>query len=633
MGDDIVAQDVYAEFKEQVIALIAGCGVERERIVLMTPPRREFGDLSTNVAFELAAEAGGNPRRVAQELLDRLDCRGCDLVERAAVAGAGYLNFYIDYRQYIPRVLGAIAEGGSHYADLRPDMPGQIIVEHTSVNPNKPWHVGHARNAILGDTLGRLFRKAGYAVEIQNYIDDTGIQVAETIYALDRFAPTEGGKFDHRVGEAYVHLHQLLDAEEGTPSEELATIRAGVEAVLRELEEGVHRPFVERCLSAQLETAGRLGIAYDFLIWESDIIRARLLQEAMARIQASPHVHVAREGPQQGCLIIEMGEFLGHGDADGEHLVDKILIRSNGLPTYTAKDIAFQMWKFGLLENEMRYARGPRQANGQVLWTTHPQGGPQKRPPAAAVYNVIGSEQEYPQAVVRAALKILGYEQEYARSHHLSYEHVALPEGRMSGRRGIGVSADEVVEATIAEAYRVVREKQGSALPEEEMAAIAEAVGVGAVRLAMLRTSPASPVTFKLSDVVNFAGYTALYIQYAYVRALRILAKAREAGETWSGEGVTAGSQALGGEDERTLVLQLSLLPSAIGDALRRRDPSLVCQYAYDLAQAFGQFYEISPVLGAPVELKVARLQLVERTATVLRIVMDLLGVPVVERL
>lgn len=621
--------DTLREFEEQAIQLLVRYGIDRETIQLMRPPRREFGDLSTNVAFELAASTGDRPRSVAQRILDSTDTDDFDLISRAVVAGPGYLNFYLDYEVFGPRTLRAIGEARDHYGDLAPETQQAVLIEHTSVNPNKPWHIGHSRNAILGDTLGRMFRKAGYTVEIQNYIDDTGKQVADTVFALERFktsSPAQA-KFDHFAGELYVRLQQELALAEAALTE---AVQAAVPRLMHELEEGLHRPFVQRCVDAQLETAWRLGIFYDLLVWESDIVQARLLEEAMTRIESSDYVYVATDRPQEGCLIIRMADFLGHSGGETQnHHIDRILIRSTGVPTYTAKDIAFQMWKFGLLQRDMKYALHRRQPNGRPLWTTHPTGEDQARPSIGAVVNVIGFEQEYPQTAVRAALKILGFEKQYENCHHLSYGHVWLPEGRMSGRKGLGESADEVLEATIAKALRVVREKRGQELTQGEMRNIAEAVGVGAFRFAMLRKKPAAQVLFHLSELVNFSGYTSLYLQYAYVRASSILDRAKEQASTVDEDRALSRLRLPEMEEERALILRLPLLPSELRRAVSQRNPSLICQYGYDLAQAFSQFYKTSPVLDAPDQLKPVRLRLVECTSIVLRIVMELLHVPV----
>ena len=587
--------DVLREFEEQVIQSLVDRGVERQEIRLIEPPQIEFGDRSSNIAFELASRSGRSPRLVAQQIADGLDVEAWPLVERVTVAGAGFLNFYIDYEHFAPQVLAAILEAGERYGDLEEGAAGKVIVEHTSVNPNKPWHIGHARNAILGDTLGRLFRKAGYDVEIQNYVDDTGKQVAETIFAVEYLAADSpaGAKFDHHVGEQYARLHRLLEGEEDLPAVEIENIRRGIEAVMHDLEQGAHRPLVERCLDAQLETAWRLGVTYDLLVWESDIIQARLLEEAMDRIQASAYVYVARDGYQKGCLVIEMAEFLGHSGGDSEqHHTTKILIRSNGVATYAAKDIAFQLWKFGQVENDIYYRPYCSQAGGRALWTSSPSGKQKARGPVHAVVNVIGFEQQYPQAVVQAALKILGYEQEYQNSHHLAYGHVWLPEGRMSGRAGLVVSADEVIEAVVAEARKVLQAREVSEFrfTEQEMSQVSEAVGIGAVRFALLSKRPDSQVQFVIDEILNFAGYTSTYLQYAYVRTASILAAAQDA-EQQPGAGCPAvGPAGLDTESERQLVFQLSGLPSVVRQAVDEKNPGPVCQYGHDLSQAFNRF-------------------------------------------
>lgn len=633
--------DIFAEFERQCAVLLRNAGIPDEYIFLTRPTHKKFGDLSANAAFELGKAQKQNPRAFAQEVTGKMDLETADLVEKIEVAGPGYINFFLNNALFRVRVLAAIKEAGDSYGDLAPGATDKIVIEHTSVNPNKPWHIGHARNAILGDTLGRFFRQAGYPVEIQNYIDDTGKQVGDTIFALDYFNAEYGedaGKYDHFVGEQYVQLNQVIE-ELPEGSEKLAAIKSGIESVMHALEEGRHRDFVERCLKAQLQTAYRLDIFYNILVWESDIVRAKLFQEAMDKIQVADSVYWAEDGYAKGCLVIDMSEFFGAQDEeeadedDEEHQTEKILIRSNGLATYTGKDIAFQMWKFGLLARNMKIADFEAQPNGETVETTTPDGRESVRQPAGAVINVIGYEQDYPQTVVKTALKVVGYEKQFENSHHLSYGHVWLPEGRMSGRKGIGIATDDVIAETVREAYNVVKEKRGDELGEDALRKIAEAVGMGAVRFAMLQKTPRAQVKFIFEEVVNFKGYTALYAQYAYVRTCSLLAKAADDIGYKREDAEGADVSLLVHESEDDLILTLALFPQTLRDALDRLDTTRLTQYVFDLAGAFNQFYKDCPVIPAGPPLRLARLALTEATRQVLGVALQTLGIPLLERM
>lgn len=629
---------VFEEVKKEAKQILSASAVVPGDFNLFLTKSRQFGELTTNVAFELASELREKPRNIAQRIVDEIGAWSAKYIMNVEVAGAGYINFYLDYDVYSSGVLKQILEAADQHGQEAPrSAHGQVIIEHTSVNPNKPWHIGHVRNAVLGDTLGRIFRWHGHEVEIQNYIDDTGRQVAEAIFALEYLNLLDNYdqlvKFDHFLGDAYVKLHHLID-ENPTPDFK-TSVESSVKNVMHELEAGKHRSSVEKCLDAQLETAYRLSVFYDVLVWESDIIRSHLLEEAISRIKASDQVYLAEVGPLAGCLAMRMEDFVDFSEKDDEYSSDKVLVRSNGIPTYTAKDIAFQMWKFGLLRSEMKYDDSYAiQPNGSRLSTTHPDGASRGRSQAQSVINVIGYEQEYPQLVVRAALKLTGFDKEFENSKHLSYGHVRLPEGRMSGRKGTVFSADEVIKVVVAEARKIVEQKQGDLLTPEQKDHIAEGVGIGAIRFAMLQNKPESLMTFKLDDALNFSGYTSLYLQYSYARIHSILMRYGENSLETNDSSGSGYGELLSTDEEKELILRLSLLSMAVAEALEELNPSVICKYGYEVAIAFGKFYEKCSILNVSnEELKLARVALTQCTGTVLRAVLDLLGIPLLEKL
>lgn len=630
--------------------------IDSSLVVLTVPPRKELGDLASPVAFKLAKTLHRSPRIIADEIVRNFNPERYTLLRSAEAAGGGYINFHVDYDEFGPRVVGAIQEGDEHYGE--PDYPRQqaVVVEHTAVNPNKPWHIGHARNAILGDIVGRVFRRVGYDVEIQNWINDAGRQVGETVYALAHFnAPVDvDEKFDHYLAKHYVRINGILSerdtiqghlmlAERSGDKErckelqeklsEIEQIEAGVENALRKLEGGEYRSVVERCVEAQLQTAWRLDISYDLLLWETDIVRAQLFEEAMGRIQESPYVYVPQDGHHKDCLIIETSELLGRTEEDytGTHTDKVVLIRSNSLPTYAGKDIAYQMWKFQRLDRDMRYKHLTTQPDGRELWTTHPKGVEKPREAPSKVVNVIGAEQSYAQQVVYSALKILGFMKEYAGSYHLAYGLVELERGRMSGRRGMWVSADEVIDAVVEEAHRELKERRGDELTEEEAMRIAEAIAIGAIRFEMCRRTPATSFTFRINEILDLKGFSSLYLQYAYVRAVSILRKAAEKG--LFAKGWDQCDLLLERDEERVLMYTMSQFPSIVNAVAKDINPSLLSGFGYELATDFTDFYEKCPVLTSSGEQLTARLILVDSTAKVLRNTMNLIGIPLLEQI
>lgn len=644
--------DPIADVMSESAAFLVAQGVESEVIEFITPPRREYGDLATNAAFKLAKVWRKTPRLIAEELVRGFDPANYALLS-AAEAADGFINFRVRTDEFAQRTLDAIHHEGPDFGEPHPPSRDKVVVEHTSVNPTKPWHIGHARNAILGDTVARILVMAGCDIEVQNYVNDAGRQVGETIFALSYFdAPDPANdKYDHFLARYYVRMNSLLAwgmeceawiKQEGNRTkagqqgldwlQEVANIQQGIEDVLRELERSTYRETIERCVRAQLETASRLGIFYNLLTWETDIIHAQLFEEAMERVRQSPQVKVPDEGYHKGCLIIEMGELLGRTSEDytEEHSDKVVLIRSNGLPTYTGKDIAYQLWKFGLLERDMTYQQFCVQPDGRELWTSAPTGSPRPRSLPKRAINVIGAEQSYPQQVVYSALKILGFKQEYAGSHHLAYGLVELEGGRMSGRRGVWVSTDEVIEAVKEEAYAQVTERHPD-LDEREAHQIAQAVAVGAIRFEMCRRDPSTDFVFRIKEVLDMQGFSSVYCQYAYVRCLAILRKAEEEGLLRAGFDPAALRSMMQGEQD--LVYALAKLPQIVSRAAGELNPSLVAAYGYEVATNFNQFYTQHPVLNSDPLTRGVRLAMVRSVAIVLANVLNVLGIPLVEKL
>jgi arginyl-tRNA synthetase len=422
--------------------------------------------------------------------------------------------------------------------------------------------------------------------------------------------------------------------------EDIEAIKRGVVAVQHELEEGAHRELVHQCVRAQIATAWRLGIYYDLLPWESDIVRNHLLDEAFAKIKQSPEVYQPAEGKFKGCLMLRMGDFLAgeEGTADdGEHTIDKVLVRSNGIPTYTGKDIAYHFWKYGLLGHDLFYREDTVQPNGQPLLTSAPDGAP--RPPfkPTDVINVIAVHQEYPQKVVAAALAVTGHEEQYRGFHHLSYGLVdILQDGvrvKQSGRSGTGLATDYVIDQAAAVCYDISSAKWGAELPDGELRDIAETLGTAAVRYVLCQFNPLKDIAFDIATVSRPEGNTGPYLQYAYTRTQAILRRARE--EKGLAAEVRGGDAALLAEPaEHELLTHLARLPDVVDDVAGTLAVNVLADYAYTLATLFTQFYDRCPVLrAASDDLMRARLGLVLATAQVMRNTFGLLGLGLRDRL
>ncbi|MGH2448362.1 MAG: arginine--tRNA ligase [Chloroflexota bacterium] len=632
--------DPLADFDAEIVRFLEQQGVPAERIELRPPPRPGMGERASNAPFLLARERRQPPNQIAAEIAASFQpvFRFIQSVD----AAAGHLNFRLNYDTFVPFLIKGIRAAGMSYGEAAAGE--HVVVEHTSVNPNKEWHIGHVRNAVLGDVIARVLRRIGHEVEVQNYIDDTGLQAAQAIVALRDFPEAEQPreKFDHYVGRLYTKVASELAAEPRLKQrlgeaggDELQSVEARLEnikrlqaqlvATMHQLELGEYHPVQTRILDAQLETAYRLGIYYDLLNWESNLVESGTFAEAMTRLDESPAVARPEEGRYAGATVIyPSGE-------PGPDEKAEVLIRSSGLPTYVAKDIAYHLWKFHRLPDRLRYVQYKLQPNDHELWSTALHGEEGRRPPPDRVINIIGVHQSAAQQTVKDALVATGFPEAADKLVHLAYGLVSTSEGQLSGRKGTAISGDAVIDEAVRVAHERVREK-GEELTEEEMRQIAEAVGVGAVRYFMVQYNPTRDIVFDVADVVSYDGNTALYIQYALVRMFAILRKAAESGIRPE-EIEQANVELLGHQQERRLIMHLAGWPAALETAARTMAVNLVAEYAYELAGIFSQFYRDCGVLNAEAELRKARLLLIETVRDVLGNAADVLGIPVIDRL
>ncbi|MBB6096755.1 arginyl-tRNA synthetase [Deinobacterium chartae] len=611
--------DVKSQLRSAVERAAERLGVPGLEVAIQETPAGKPGDYGTPAAFVLSKKLGQNPAAVAAQLQAALELPAG--VARAEAVGP-YLNFYLDRAAFVAGVLEERfeAEPGSE----------KVVIEHTSVNPNKELHVGHLRNVVLGDAMARIFRAAGHRVEVQNYIDDTGRQAAESLFArnhyagenwrevfamwsAERAAAGKPSRLDHWLGELYVRLN-------ADPRK--AELEPGILEIMHRLEAGELREDVELIVQAQLQTCFELGVSYDLLVWESDVVGSGFLAKALEILEASPYCSHPTEGKYAGAFVMDTSEFI-----PGLEDPTLVLQRSGGTATYTAKDIGLQFWKFGLFEG-LGFREFAQQPSGQVLYTSHPQGQPDARfAHAAEVINVIDDRQSYPQAVVKAALAIAGHREQWARSFHLAYGTVKLEGQDMSGRKGITLSVDDVLAEAQSRAMAVLGERS-----LEDAASVARAVGYGALRLAMLKSEPKKQIDFRWETALSLQGDTAPYVQYAAVRARNIVRRAAEAGITAEGADL---SQL--GEFDFELAKVIARFPDALAGAVRDHSPHHVVQHALDLATAFNGWYNLKDeagkpatrVIDAPAGLAQARVALVARMGVALERALEVLGIEV----
>jgi len=623
------------------------------------PPRIEMGELSSPVAFDLAKRLKRAPRLIAQEIATEIG--PIEGVERTEVAGGGYLNFFL---ARAPFFASALRDSGGSTAPGVANAP-KAIVEHTNINPNKAAHIGHLRNALLGDTFVRLLRYSGRRVEVQNYIDNTGVQVADVVVGfqqLERKSAAEvralaaAPRFDYACWDLYTRVTQFFEedkARQALRGRALKDIEEGHGAAA-EIGETVSVAIV-RC---HLRTMLRLGIEYDLLPRESEILHLKFWEAAFEKLKERGAIRLATEGKNDGCWVMRMGES---GEAEDSDDDAKIIVRSNGTVTYVGKDIAYQLWKFGLLGRDFHYQQFSTYADGRKLWVTTSESGDAQAPAfgrAAEVFNVIDARQAYLQRVVVAGLRALGFNSEADRSTHFSYEIVALtprcaaemgytlspedskrPYVEVSGRKGHGVKADDLLDRLETAARAEVDERHPS-VSEAERAQIAHAIAIGALRYFLLRFTRTAIIAFDFKDALSFEGETGPYCQYALVRIRNIFRKLREQepdADPASAPAAESAARLLAapqGNDLWELALLASSLGAQVEAAVNAQEPAFIAKYAFQLAQAFNLFYHKHHILSeADAATKTFLLQLAALVERQLLVALDLLGIEAPERM
>jgi len=622
-----------------------------ESVSFQYPPRVDLGDLALTAPFDLAKSLRRKPRDIAERLAQELGL--APGVERAEVAGGGYVNLFLDRGAFAGSLHGALMD-----PEAASESRGHVIVEHTSINPNKAAHIGHLRNACLGDTFVRLLRHRGFDVGVQNYIDDTGVQVADVVVGLVHLEKMDQaevekieGRFDYYCWDLYARVGDFYAADPERKARQAETLHAIEEGGNATAGLGAH--VAARIVDCHLATMARLGIRYDLLAHESDILRLHFWNRAFELLKEKGAIRHETEGKNAGCWVLPMG--------DGSEDENKIIVRSNGTVTYTGKDIAYQLWKLGRLDRDFNYQRHRTDADGHELWTTISDRGEPGAPPfghAEAVYNVIDVGQSYTQGVVKAAVAALGYEAEAEGSHHLAYEKVVLSPAtaralgyevsgdessvKVSGRKGLGVKADDLLDALLAKARAEVDARDPDRDPAAREATAA-AVATGALRYFMLRFARTRIITFDMEEALAFTGETGPYVQNAVVRARNIFGKLEAQGHRVEDLLARARKIDLGralsgkeGDEVWSLLLLMSRTEEVAEQAIRNEDAALVAKHAFAVAQGFHSYYQKpqhSVLHAESDDLRAFRTLVVDSFVRQMGVLLDLLGIPVPERM
>jgi arginyl-tRNA synthetase len=633
------------EVRELVSSALTSAGYPVIEFDVSEPPQHAFGDLSCNVAFLLSKHLKKPPTKIATELAEAIRPRLQGSYILSADPAGGYINFRANYARLSPATLSHVLSNPENYGYPNSGQDMHIVIEHTSINPNKALHVGHMRNVIIGDTLYRIMRATNHRTTVLNYIDDSGVQIADIVVGF-KFAgfpvapPTKNQKFDHYCGdEVYVKINEIYEKDP-----QVAEKR---KLVLKEIEEGkseIARFAMEitlRVLQEQLKTCWRMKAHYDLLNFETHIVGSKLWSKAFELLKSNGIAKYETEGKNKGCWVIEGKE---------KEEEDKVLVRSDGTATYIAKDIPYAAWKLGLVEDPFYYQEYTKQWDGSTLYATTLADGSNSKSigkkfnGGQRVITIIDSRQSRLQRIISQVLSKIGVGGSH-KYFHLSYEAVTLSSDtakefgidigdrqfmHMSGRKGIYVNADYVLDALHTKAYKEVKTRNPD-FSDQQLNKIADEISISAIRYNIIKQDLDKIITFDIKESLSLEGDTGPYLQYAYARSQRILEKSEQsiiAGKT------DFAFDRLTNESEIALIKEIAKLDLVVENAAKSLCPKSLARYAYNLAMTFNLFYEKVPVLREQDnEVRMARLGLVNAFGIALKNTLEVIGITALDRM
>ena len=613
--------DIINQVKDNTSRIIRERGYDTVNFVVEYS-KSGFGDITCNVAFLLAKNLKKNPQEIAQEFVDEYEL-GNDL-EKVEAHKSGYLNFFINTNSFNNTILPQSLR--ENYGSIDIGKNSKLVIEHTSVNPNKALHIGHLRNIAIGDSVSRILSKVNYDVKVLNYVDDSGLQVADIIvgfkYGGFSQSPPDGEKFANYCGDVvYVSTTSKYESDKDLESKR--------HEILKELEDSTSdtakfgKTLTRKILSDQLHTSWNLGASYDCLNFESEILYSKLWAKIFDKMKSENLVRLEDQGDNAGCWVLPI-----------ENEDDKIIVRSNGAATYVAKDIPYAAWKLGALTDPFNYAEYITQPNGKILYETtlEETHTPKQSFNANKVITVIDNRQTNLQKIVTSLMSKFNPESSYV---HLGYEAVTLSsetakilgnttdgkDVQMSGRKGLYINADEIITKLEKHIFLESKERNDD-LDDASLNEIAHNVAIGTIRYELIKPDLGKIITFDINTSLRLEGDTCSYIQYSCVRAGRIL-------EKFSKEpNFDVKFDQLNTEYEIKLIKQIGLFEVFVNDAAKNYSPKVIAKYCYDLAVAFSSFYEHVNVLKADTpELVNARMCLVLSFKLTLEKSLDLIGI------
>lgn len=623
-------EELIKESKE----VLKGAGLEE--VELEIPKRSEYGELTCSNAFKLSKKLSKKPYEIALEVCSKVNIKKEGLIDRIEPHSSGFINVYANWKNYARLILENVLEKNDSYGKANLGRSKKVLIEHTSVNPNKPLHIGHARNVCLGDTLARLFKFLGYDVTVANYIDDSGSQMAELMLGFLKLGypmkPPEGMRFDEYCGDiVYVEANKALEKDL-----ELQRYRRELAKAIEDKgskEYVINQAIVKKVLEDQLRTCKRLGAKHDVLNKESDVIAMRLWDDTFNVLKSCGLIYRAEEGPKAGCILIDLS---GHEKLSKEG--DEVLVRSDGSLTYVAKDIAFAFWKLGVIKSDFLYTCYIKDTDGSTIWITDVEGEKKlKLAPFDLTINVIDVRQSRLQEIIKYALEKVGFNG--SRYIHFSYEVVALSPNdaknlgieihskmvHMKGREGLYIKAEAMLDKLKQEALKEVK-KRHAGWDDSKAYHVAEKIAQGTLRYELIKGDADKVVVFDSYQASKLEGNTSSYLQYSYARACRILEKATDE----LTHPVPYGELA---EEEKQLLRKISVFPKVVKEVVDLLMIKVLANYAYELAEAFNNFYESCRVLGQDKNTTSFRLSLVKAYKITMNNALWLLGVPALKEI
>lgn len=642
-------KEVIHQIREIINKSIVDLKYETIEYDVSEPPKTEFGDLTTNIAFLLSKRMHKKPNEIARELVYnsinlQLKKMGKDsLIRNADAHISGHINFNINYVNFNKFLLAMVKKNNLLLPNIGQNK--KIVIEHTSVNPNKALHIGHLRNVVVGDSLYRLFKMTNHKTLVLNYIDDSGVQVADLIVAF-RFAGfnpdnmDKNFKFDQYCGEIYVKMNELYKTN-------LDLIEKR-KLVIKEIEQGntelAHftNDIIEKIVKQQLVSCWRIKSRYDLMVIESQILLSKLWEKTLNLLKDRNIIHFSTEGKNINCWVIK--------DEDNE---EKVVIRSDGTATYIAKDISFAVWKLNLVDDPFTYTKFSLQWDNSILWKSmlksettpnslHENNLVLGENSPSKVITVIDSRQARLQKIISSILSeidpkiqnyiFLGYETVALSPYTVQAIGKELDEKNkkvihMSGRKGIFINADNILDELHKKASSEIR-KRNSDFDDTTTEEIAEGIAVSAIRYNLLKQDLDKMITFDMKEALNLDGDTSLYLQYSFARAMRILEKGRSTLEEFINErNDNIRFDLLNHKIEVELIKEISKFNLIIEEALNSLNPKILAKYANKISTKFNLFYENLPVLGTDLFLKVNRLMLVMVFVNVLANLFEILGI------